>query len=164
MPAILSLSIRHYAGHSKPGHPKRLRLIVYHYAQSRYVACTLHFVGQDGVPVSYDQTTTFETEAGEELEILTVQAEKEDFSKDMQEGKVFEGKGIIPGGGNLKIGKVVYGGKADSGLKEKLKSVNISLDEKSVKGPKSFAGQSVKHIIKNVFEEVHYRGRQSSFV
>ncbi|GIY57464.1 hypothetical protein CDAR_376001 [Caerostris darwini] len=111
------------------------------------------------------ETTTFETEAGEELEILTVQAEKEDGSlKKFDMGKIgldlgkigFDGGkggglgkiGFTAGtqfeSGNLKIGKVDYGGKADSGLKAKLQSVNISLDEKSVKGPQSLLGNLMK--------------------
>ncbi|GIY57468.1 uncharacterized protein CDAR_376031 [Caerostris darwini] len=60
---------------------------------------------------------------------------------DLQKGKVFEGKGLLPGGGNLKIGKVAFGGKADVGLRGKLGSVNISLDEKHVKAPKSLLGK-----------------------
>ncbi|GIX79661.1 hypothetical protein CEXT_451391, partial [Caerostris extrusa] len=133
-----------------------------------------------------DEATNFETEAGEEFEILTVQADKPDgslggkfdmgkigldlgkigfdggqagglgkigvtvggqfaaqfgnFNNDIQQGKVFEGKGLIPGGGNLRIGKVGFGGNADIDLKTKLKSVNITLDEKHVKAPKSLLG------------------------
>ncbi|GIY57465.1 hypothetical protein CDAR_376011 [Caerostris darwini] len=133
------------------------------------------------------EATHFETEAGEEFEILTVQADKPDgslggkfdvgkigldlgkigfdggkagglgkigvtvggqfsaqfgnFNKDIQQGKVFEGKGLIPGGGNLRIGKVAFGGKADIDIKTKLKSVNIPLDENHVKAPKSLLGK-----------------------
>ncbi|GIY57466.1 hypothetical protein CDAR_376021 [Caerostris darwini] len=45
-------------------------------------------------------------------------------------------------GGDLRIGKVAFGGNADISLKTKLKSVNISLDEKHVKAPKSLLGSN----------------------
>ncbi|GIY99678.1 hypothetical protein CEXT_84611 [Caerostris extrusa] len=72
-------------------------------------------------------------------------------------GKIEFGDKLEVKSGILKIGKVAFGGKADVGLRGKLGSVNISLDEKHVKAPKSLLGK-----LSGKISSIWQFGRESS--